>query len=66
MRSRFWIGGSNIKPRGLIGYPAAALARVGLKSTDTDARALLVHCAQEMAHLATFLPALYAQCKDLD
>ena len=66
MRSRFWIGGNNIKPRGLIGYPAAMLAKVGLKPTDTDARALLVHCAQEMAHLATFLPALYAQCKDLD
>ena len=66
MRSRFWIGGNNIKPRGLMGYPVSAMAKIGLKSTEADARALLVHCAQEMAHLATFLPALYAQCKDMD
>jgi hypothetical protein len=32
---------------------------VGL--TELDARALLVHCSQEMTHLATFLPALYEQ-----
>lgn len=66
MRSRFWIGGDNVKPRGLLGIPVAAIARRQLRPTDTDARALLIHCAQEMAHLASFLPALYAQCKDLD
>ena len=32
---------------------------VGL--TELDARALLVHCSQEMTHLAAFLPALYEQ-----
>jgi hypothetical protein len=32
---------------------------VGL--TELDARALLVHCSQEMRHLASFLPALYEQ-----
>ncbi len=29
--------------------------------TELDARALLVHCSQEMRHLASFLPALYEQ-----
>jgi hypothetical protein len=66
MRSRFWVGGSNIVPRGLIGIPVAAMARMGFRSTETDARNLLVHCAQEMTHLAKFLPALYAQCRDMD
>lgn len=66
MRSRFWIGGNKIKHRGLIGSPAAALAKVGLKPTNTDARALLVPCAQEMAHLASFRPAPHAQCRDLN
>lgn len=64
MRSRFWIGGSNIKARGMVGIPSAAIARTQLRPTENDARALLVHCAQEMHHLATFLPALYAAFKD--
>ena len=29
-----------------------------------DARALLVHCGQEMPHLAAFLPALHAEFAD--
>jgi hypothetical protein len=66
MRSRFWIGGSNIRARGLAGIPAAAIARTQLRPSENDARALLVHCAQEMHHLATFLPALYASFKDSD
>jgi acetyl-CoA acetyltransferase len=28
------------------------------------ARDLLVHCSQEMSHLAGFLPELYAACRD--
>ncbi|MCE9524344.1 MAG: hypothetical protein K8S25_18135, partial [Alphaproteobacteria bacterium] len=66
MRSRFWIGGENIKARGIVGLPAAAIARTQLRPTENDARALLVHCAQEMHHLGTFLLGLYAACKDMD
>lgn len=66
MRSRFWIGGSNIRARGIVGIPAAAIARTQLRPSENDARALLVHCAQEMHHLATFLPALYVAFKDAD
>ena len=61
MRSRFWFGGEHVAGRG---GPAGVLAAlmVGriLKLTESDARALLIHCAEEMQHLASFLPALYA------
>jgi hypothetical protein len=30
-----------------------------MRPSEADARALLVHCAEEMQHLASFLPALY-------
>ncbi len=59
MRSRMWLGGENIglgdKP-GLLSYVARPVAR----SLLPDPSELLVHNAQEMAHLAGFLPALYA------
>jgi hypothetical protein len=65
MRSRFWMGGPHVRARK--GGPLGALAvgAVGLfvKPTANDASALLVHCAEEMAHLATFLPALYDEAR---
>lgn len=64
MRSRFWMGGQHVVGRNLIGSLAAAFAKRVLSVTESDARALLVHCAQEMPHLASFLPALYAQFRD--
>lgn len=63
MRSRFWLGGPYVGSRG--GLAGAAMARIAplmTKFTEADARALLVHCAQEMRHLADFLPALYLSC----
>jgi hypothetical protein len=58
MRSRFWMGGRHVA------------VRKGNRLTDRivrpiaehqlpDPRDLMVHCAQEMNHLAGFLPALY-------
>jgi len=64
MRSRFWIGGANVAPLHPLAAPIAAMARRDLRPTESDARALLVHCAQEMAHLATFLPALHGEFHD--
>ena len=32
-----------------------------MRPSEADARALLVHCAEEMQHLASFLPALFAK-----
>ena len=61
MRSRFWIGGPNLAARTAPRRTAMPLAKRLARLTELDGRALLVHCAQEMTHLATFLPALHAQ-----
>jgi hypothetical protein len=61
MRSRFWIGPPYIAARKAALRPVMPIARRLVSLTELDARALLVHCAQEMNHLATFLPDLYEQ-----
>jgi hypothetical protein len=63
MRSYFWVGGPYAAARagGRFGSLAVALARNFVRQGEADARALFTHCAEEMAHLATFLPALYAE-----
>ncbi len=63
MRSRFWLG--KIELRGPAGFAllnqfvsAAPLAR---RAVPIElGRDMVVHCAMEMNHLASFLPALYA------
>jgi hypothetical protein len=64
MRSRFWIGGPHVAGRDSV--PGTLMARAAglfMRPTEADARALMVHCAEEMQHLAQFLPALYADCR---
>lgn len=58
MHSRFWLGPpyAALRGGGRLRGPAARIVTQG----ESEARALLVHCAQEMTHLASFLPALYA------
>ncbi len=62
MRSRFWLAGDNVRPRGmespvgaLIGRTLGKLAQV----PTSEASNLLVHCAEEMAHLAAILPEIH-------
>jgi hypothetical protein len=66
MRSRFWLGGRNAGARG--GGPADAtvgrVLRLVIRPTPQMAADLLVHCAREMAHLTSFLPALHAEFGD--
>jgi len=64
MHSRFWVGGSYAAPRrgGLLGSAVLWGVQRVLKPRQADAEALLVHCAQEMPHLASFLPGVYAAC----
>ena len=64
MRSRFWIGGKHVAGRNALGVMAAAVAKRTMRSKESDARALLVHCAQEMPHLAKILPGLFGEFKD--
>jgi hypothetical protein len=60
MRSRFWMGGQHVSFRA--GKSLADHAfRVLAARQLPHPRDLLVHCAQEMNHLAGFLPELYAQ-----
>jgi hypothetical protein len=67
MRSRFWIGGTHAAGRSsLAGKLIGHAARWVIRPTEADARALLVHCAQEMQHLAGFLPALHAEFQSKD
>lgn len=63
MRSRFWFGGPHLATRtpGVLGKVASQAGRFALRLTDADARALFVHCTQEMNHLAGFLPQLYQE-----
>jgi hypothetical protein len=63
MRSRFWLAGANIRPRGMPGGVGALIGQVAARCapfTPNMAAELLVHCAQEMNHLAGILPDLYA------
>jgi hypothetical protein len=61
MRSRFWIGRPYIAARNAPLRAVVPVAKRLVGLGELDARALLVHCSQEMTHLATFLPALYEQ-----
>lgn len=60
MRSRFWMGGPHVAVRhgNLL---ADSLVRPIAARQLPDPRDLLVHCAQEMNHLAGFLPELHAR-----
>jgi hypothetical protein len=58
MRSRFWMGGRHVAVRKGNRLTDAAIRPIAARQLP-DPRDLLVHCAQEMNHLAGFLPALY-------
>jgi hypothetical protein len=66
MRSRFWLGGRHVAFRGAgaLGARAARLLPRRFGPGRDQGRDLLVHCAEEMAHLASFLPALHAALGD--
>ncbi len=61
MHSRFWIGGPYAAARSPRLSAVVSLGARFARPGAADARALLVHCAEEMTHLASFLPELYAQ-----
>lgn len=63
MHSRFWVGGKYAGPRrgGPLGSALLWGVKRVMKPRQADAEALLVHCAQEMPHLASFLPRIHAE-----
>jgi len=63
MRSRFWLGKPYMAARKSPAQAVVPVAKRLIELSENDARALLVHCSQEMTHLASFLPAIYEQEK---
>lgn len=63
MRSRFWIGKpfASARPGHQWAEPAVQLAKLLKVPHEANGRNLLVHCWQEMNHLASFLPQLYEE-----
>lgn len=63
MRSRFWMGGKYVAPReGALLSGELEAAAEGLRMLGAEqARAMVVHCSQEMNHLAGFLPGIFAE-----
>ncbi len=66
MRSRFWMGGRHVAVRANVSGIRLAdrVVRPVAARMLPDPRDLLVHCAQEMNHLAGFLPELCAVLGD--
>lgn len=63
MRSRFWLGDVDASPKGPLGRilnPLMNTAYARRRNVpDHLGRDLMLHCAEEMQHLADFLPDLY-------
>jgi hypothetical protein len=65
MRSRFWIGGGYTKLRTsgrVVNRLSRLIQHIQIVSPQ-QARDILTHCAEEMNHLASFLPMLHSQFK---
>jgi hypothetical protein len=60
MRSRFWLGGPHTGLRQGNRLADSVIRPIAAHQLP-DPRDLMVHCAQEMNHLAGFLPELHAQ-----
>jgi hypothetical protein len=63
MRSRFWLGRvgvGDIPGARLLGRIARSRAIIRRTVSMSQGRDMVVHCAMEMNHLASFLPDLYA------
>ncbi|MFN8101146.1 MAG: hypothetical protein U0Q20_06030 [Mycobacterium sp.] len=63
MRSRFWMGGQYVAVRHGNRLADKVVRRIAARMLP-DPRDLLVHCAQEMNHLAVFLPELHGALGD--
>ncbi|MCU0239526.1 MAG: hypothetical protein MUC29_08795 [Pyrinomonadaceae bacterium] len=61
MRSRFWFGGKNIEVRkeGFLPEAVSKILQKIVPLPEQRAKDLLIHCAEEMNHLAKFLPEIY-------
>ena len=63
MRSRFWMGGRHVELRGggPVGSFFSKIIQKMVRLPEQQARDLLVHCSEEMNHLAAFLPEIHTE-----
>jgi hypothetical protein len=63
MRSRFWMGGKYMSVRrvGILPDLATSILQKNKQLTGDTARKIVIHCSEEMTHLAAFLPQLYSE-----
>ncbi|MEM6842923.1 MAG: FAD-binding protein [Bacteroidota bacterium] len=63
MRSRFWIGGNYVSAReeNLVNKAAVAVLKKFKSLPKNFGHDLMLHCAEEMNHLASILPELYEE-----
>lgn len=63
MRSRFWLGGQYIhwRKKGKIADIISNFIRKVRSVSAQFAKDLLIHCSEEMTHLAAFLPKIYTE-----
>jgi DAPG hydrolase PhiG domain len=63
MRSRFWLGDVDASPKGVVGQMLTPLMNTRFMRQrnipDSLGRDLMLHCAEEMGHLAKILPELF-------
>lgn len=65
MRSRFWVAGEFVRNKGAeSGNIVIRTIARWMPMRQEDAASMLVHNAEEMAHLAAFLPQLHAEFGD--
>lgn len=67
MRSRFWLGGQNggLRTSARLGDLASRVVRQFKRPDLSLGQELLAHCSKEMTHLASFLPELYTEMRDV-
>lgn len=65
MRSRFWLGGKHIAIRSenILAKTVSKVLQKLVKLPEKQAQELMVHCSEEMNHLAAILPDLYKEFK---
>ena len=66
MRSRFWMGGKyvHVRREGILPDLASSFLQKQQLLPADFGRSIVIHCSEEMTHLAAFLPKLYSEINE--
>jgi FAD/FMN-containing dehydrogenase len=66
MRSRFWMGGKylHVRREGILPDLASSFLQKQKLLPSDFGRKIVIHCSEEMTHLASFLPNLYSEVNE--